>query len=129
MRTAWEKHYDATRRMLETDRGSVNIAAMLLRRYLIELCEMTAFGGFGRGFVAEYDPHNCPIDEICCSPCDRIVDAYVPSCLIGMGAAKWNSPGITGAMDPIGDGNFPNAWNHGNWARALVYPRVELFIK
>ena len=125
---ATNRYLNRVSAVLATDEGSVEAAARLLREYLKELCTMKETGTFGSGFNTRFNPGRCKFDHLCCMSCKTIVDAEIPSCLLDIMAAKWNSPNVVKAKDPIGDRNYPNADRNG--ARTnLIAPYLNSLVK
>jgi hypothetical protein len=119
--SSYDQHISSTRNMLQTDGGAVQMAARLLSKYLSEMCgRQTAFGVgaqtrftflAGNSFRAFCDD---------CKNCDQIVKAPLPAGLADTLAAKWNTPDVWNAREPIGDHNYPNADRNGTWAEMLL---------
>lgn len=108
------------------DQPSVELAARLMHIYKDEFCEKKMFGTFGQGFSSSFNTAGCDLKDFCCKSCAEIVDIDLPDCLVKMMAAKWNSPDVTDAKDPVDDDNYPNAYNNAEWAQGNVTPLLKI---
>ena len=126
--TARNRQRNAVNLVLATDDRAAEAAARLVKMYLKELCLMKDSGTFGAGFIDHFNPGRCKFDYLCCMSCNTIVEAEIPSCLVNIMAAKWNSPDVVKAKDPIGEHNFRNAERNSGRAN-LIEPYLNDLVK